>query len=65
MTNLNIEELKKEYDKTVERINNAEKWFIENGPVDDDSKEHRVLLALIEKANQLYYELFVLRGEKE
>ena len=39
--------LKQVYDKNIERINNADKWFKSHDPVDDDSKEYRLLLELI------------------
>lgn len=57
--------LKQVYDKNIERINNADKWFKSHDPVDDDSKEYRLLLELIRETNKLFYELFVLGGEGE
>lgn len=57
--------LKQVYDKNIERINNADKWFKSHDPVDDDSKEYRLLLELIRETNKLFYELFVLGGESK
>lgn len=62
---MNKEELKKLYDKDIERINNADKWFKSHDPVDDDSKEYRLLLELIKEAYRLHYELFVLGSESK
>lgn len=53
-----------EYENIVSRINKAEEWF-RNQPYDpniDESKEWKVLLELIEKANKLHYELFFKKG---
>lgn len=51
---------KQEYENIVKRIDKAEEWF-RNQPYDpniDESKEWKVLLELIEKANELHKELF-------
>lgn len=55
---------KEEYENIVKRIDKAEKWF-ESQPYNpniDDTKEWKVLLELIEKANKLHYELFFKKG---
>ena len=57
---LNVEGLKMAYYKNINRINNAEKWFREHDPVDDDSKEYRALLELVKETYQLHYKLFLL-----
>lgn len=63
--NKETEKLKQIYEKNIERINNADKWFKSHDPVDDDSKEYRLLLELIRETNKLFYELFVLGGESK
>lgn len=61
---MNKEELLKMYERNVERINNADKWFKSHDPVDDESKEYKLLLELIRKANEMHYKLFVVGGDK-
>lgn len=60
MMSMTKQDKKKEYDNIVKRIDKAEEYF-RNQPYNadiDNTKEWKALLGLIEKANELHYELF-------